>query len=302
MYQSYPKISIVTPSYNQGKFIEQTILSVIGQNYPNLEYIIIDGGSTDNTIEIIKKYEKYITYWISQKDNGQSEAINKGFRIATGSILAWLNSDDYYLPNILFEIANKFSVDKPKIVFGNCIHIKEGTNKIWGSRVDKKHESFNLLYEDYIIQPSSFWNKLTWDLVGNVNENLHYGFDWDWFIRALQKEVLFESCQQYFSIYRIHENHKSGTGADKREKELQEIYKNYAGAEMEQLFAYLITHRTKIIYMQELLNKFVPKKIEEQLLRRLFFPKLSKYSFKTLIQVALMAGIDMQEPTIIKNT
>src|SRR5688500_3818909 len=96
-----PKISIITPTYNQGHFIEQTIQSVIEQDYPNLEYIIIDGGSTDDTLSVIKKYEKYISYWISEKDKGQSEAINKGFKKATGDVVNWLNSDDYYEPGVL---------------------------------------------------------------------------------------------------------------------------------------------------------------------------------------------------------
>ena len=100
---SWPKISIVTPSYNQGDFLEQTILSVLNQNYPNLEYIIIDGGSTDKSMEIIKKYEKYISYWISEKDNGQADAIKKGFRKSSGEIFAWINSDDNYLYKSFFD-------------------------------------------------------------------------------------------------------------------------------------------------------------------------------------------------------
>ncbi len=94
MSDQYPKISIVTPTFNQGNFIEESILSVIEQQYPNLEYIIMDGGSTDNTIEIIKKYESQLTYWVSQKDNGMYDALNRGFKRATGEIMGWLNSDD----------------------------------------------------------------------------------------------------------------------------------------------------------------------------------------------------------------
>ncbi|NJL12522.1 MAG: glycosyltransferase [Microscillaceae bacterium] len=100
----YPKISIVTPSYNQGQYIEEAILSVIGQNYPNLEYIIIDGGSTDNTIEIIKKYEKHITYWVSEKDKGIYDAMNKGIDVATGEWIYFLGTDDLLSDNILIKI------------------------------------------------------------------------------------------------------------------------------------------------------------------------------------------------------
>src|SRR4051812_42913167 len=107
----FPKISIVTPSFNQGQYIEQTILSIINQGYPNLEYIIIDGGSTDNTFDIIKKYEKHITYWVSEADDGQSNALNKGLAKCTGDIFNWINSDDYLEQGTLFLIADIFNQD-----------------------------------------------------------------------------------------------------------------------------------------------------------------------------------------------
>ena len=106
--KAWPKISIITPTFNQGHFIEQTILSVLNQNYPNLEYIIIDGGSTDNTVEIIKKYASQLSYWVSEPDSGQTDAINKGFEQVSGEIFNWLNSDDYYEPGSLFEVAQAF--------------------------------------------------------------------------------------------------------------------------------------------------------------------------------------------------
>ena len=106
----WPKISVVTPSFNQGQFIEETIRSVLLQGYPNLEYIIIDGGSTDNTLEVIRKYEPWLTYWVSEPDRGQSHAINKGIGKAMGEILFWLNSDDLVLPSVFFRIAKMFRI------------------------------------------------------------------------------------------------------------------------------------------------------------------------------------------------
>ena len=111
----YPRISIVSPSLNQAQFLEKTILSVLNQNYPNLEYIIIDGGSKDKSIKIIQKYEQYLTYWVSEKDKGQADAINKGFQRSTGQILAWLNTDDLYLPDTLFKVKNSLPILEYKV-------------------------------------------------------------------------------------------------------------------------------------------------------------------------------------------
>lgn len=157
---NYPKISIVMPSFNQDKFIERSILSVLNQNYPNYQLIIIDGGSTDKTIDIIKKYEDKIFYWVSEKDSGQSDALNKGFAKCDGEIYGWLNSDDIYLPNAFYNVVNslKKNTDK-KIVFGDWLSLDVEDNVF-----DYNHAfNFNLnhfKYEGFHLNAQSlFWNK-----------------------------------------------------------------------------------------------------------------------------------------------
>ena len=224
-----PKISIVTPSYNQGQFLEETIQSVLGQCYPNLEYIIMDGGSTDNSVEIIKKYEKHLAYWTSEKDGGQSAAINTGFKRATGEILGWLNSDDMYLPGALQYIATCLDPAKTQIVFGNCMHIREGSTQASGSDVAAVQKSLPLYIADYVIQPSAFWTRRTWESVGELDQNMHFGFDWEWFLRAEQMNVSLTPLKKYLSIYRMHEAHKTGSGGESRQREMALIYEKYAG-------------------------------------------------------------------------
>jgi len=222
-----PKISVITPSYNQGRFIEQTIQSVINQGYPNIEYIIIDGGSNDETVEIIKKYEGHIKYWHSKKDKGQGDAINYGFSLATGDILCWLNSDDVYIPGALLTIARQFeNIHSPTILFGNCIQFDDKKHKASISDVVSKHAAMDLELCDYIVQPSSFWNRSAWDLAGNINIEYHYAFDWEWFIRAKNKGVILYPINDPLSLYRVHEAHKSGSGDEKRHLELCRIYEN----------------------------------------------------------------------------
>ncbi|MDF9795217.1 glycosyltransferase involved in cell wall biosynthesis [Catalinimonas alkaloidigena] len=184
--RQWPKISIVTPSYNQGQFIEETILSVINQNYPNLEYIIIDGGSTDNTIDVIRKYEKYITYWISEADEGQTDAINKGLAKCTGEVFNWLNSDDYFEPEALIQIGKAFK-DSSTYVFsgkerrvnekGGEIEISDGT-----SILDTLSKTIGKCHID---QPSTFFRLSALKPLLPLNNAFHYLMDGEIWMRYL---------------------------------------------------------------------------------------------------------------------
>jgi len=210
---NYPKITIITPSYNQGDYIEQTILSIINQNYPNLEYVIIDGGSTDNTVNIIKKYEKYITYWISERDNGQSHAINKGFEKATGEIFNWLNSDDYLEKNALFDIAEKYLKNKfTDVICGytHCFFHETGkTSHTY--RMGVKKNTGQTITNVEMNQPGTFYNLQKIKKLGGVNESLNYIFDDELWFRFLskygQKNIVLSD--KIYAHFRLHETSKS---------------------------------------------------------------------------------------------
>ncbi|GEO07613.1 glycosyltransferase family 2 protein [Segetibacter aerophilus] len=203
-----PKISIVTPSFNQGLYIEKTILSIITQGYPNLEYIIIDGGSTDNTIDIIRKYEQHISYWVSEPDKGQSDALNKGLSKCTGDIFNWINSDDYLADNALFKIADYFTKNASiDVVCGWCSLFDEETLK---ENFKHQTEIFpsleETLVEQRINQPASFYRLGVVKQVGGVNQALHYVMDLDLWFRYLaaygQKAVLL--VDDFFAYFRLH--------------------------------------------------------------------------------------------------
>jgi glycosyltransferase involved in cell wall biosynthesis len=205
---TFPKISIITPSYNQGRFLEETILSVLDQNYPNLEYILIDGGSTDNSIDIIKKYEKQIAYWISEKDSGQSEAINKGYKKATGEIIAWLNSDDLYTKNTLHEIADHF-VKHPEadIVYGDVINFLENGKELY---VDNQFDLQDFFSRISIHQPSVFWRREILQNSALLDEELFYCMDYDlWMKLFLNFKSL--KIKKIFSRFREHSDSKTHT-------------------------------------------------------------------------------------------
>lgn len=210
---SWPKISIITPSFNQGKYIEKTIRSILLQNYPNLEYIIIDGGSTDDTVEIIKKYEPWITYWVSEPDKGQSNALNKGFDKATGDIVAWMNSDDYYMKGAFLSVANAFGDPSISVVNGSCQMEFSNSRK---SFIDNPGavttERMLRFWKDYFCppQPAIFFKRSVIDEIGGVDESLNYAMDLDLWLRISLK-YKFKFIDEVLAGYLIHESSKSGS-------------------------------------------------------------------------------------------
>jgi glycosyltransferase involved in cell wall biosynthesis len=207
-----PKISIITPSLNQGMFIEQTIRSVLLQNYPNLEYIIVDGGSDDMTVEIIKKYEPWIKYWVSEKDSGQSEAINKGIVMCEGDIFNWINSDDYYYNDCFKIIAKNFNFKSHDIIAGKYRFFDDennGRDRIIDFKLGATLEETIAFI--LVNQPSTFFNMNIYKSFGGLNEKLHYVMDQD-----LWKKYLLKHGQEKVKVidasmvnFRFHSNSKT---------------------------------------------------------------------------------------------
>jgi glycosyltransferase involved in cell wall biosynthesis len=242
----YPKISVITPSFNQGLFLEQTIQSVLNQNYPCIEYIIIDGGSSDATVGILKKYSRHITYWISECDSGQSEAINKGLKKATGEIVCWLNSDDLFEANALNIVSEYFSKNpEAQFVYGDGVifyHDVLRPNHLHQSgKVDHKI----LSHCDPLQQPSVFWRRGIHDEVGYIDEALCYTMDWDFFMRiSLKFELHYLPIS--LSKYRIHASHKTSVGGAPRSVEILHFIDKYSSQNWKLVYKSLYPYVSQI--------------------------------------------------------
>ena len=219
----WPKVSIVTPSYNQGEFIEETIRSVLLQGYPNLEYIIIDGGSSDDSVDIIQKYSPWLTAWVSEPDRGQTHAVNKGFGRCTGSILAWMNSDDTYESGAIAAVVKTMQKTSDiDVVYGNI----KMTDEMGATLTELRSVPFHpqaFLYETVHItsQSAVFWKRTLLLAVGDVREELNYAMDRDLLIRFMEKGATFKFLHQTLGTYRCHSGAK--TSSDKSRAELLSI-------------------------------------------------------------------------------
>lgn len=207
------RFSIVMPSFNQGGYIERSIRSIIEQDYPDIELVIIDGGSTDNTLDIIKKYEKHIAYWVSEKDRGQSHALNKGFAKATGEIFGWMNSDDIYMSGAFKKVADVFNKNNDiKVVYGNWYEIDENDNVIDKTFAASKARVPHFPYEGFdCFTQALFWRRDVYEKCGLYDESLHMLMDADMLFRFVITLGVDSFCKAdaFLGAFRRHSLQKS---------------------------------------------------------------------------------------------
>ena len=196
--RDWPHISVVIPSFNQGRFLEKAIRSVLLQSYPNLDLVLMDGGSTDESLNIIEKYREYFSFWTSQGDDGQAAAINQGFSHAKGPIFAWLNSDDYFLPNAFFHVGLQYN-QHPEAGgwFGSGVDYSV-TGKMRGVRTPKdlSHQGLGNLRQNWVRQPACFFSAAAFVELGGLNESLHFALDSEFWIRLAESYEIVKIDQE----------------------------------------------------------------------------------------------------------
>lgn len=220
-----PLVSIITPSFNQAQFLEQTIQSVLGQDYPQIEYIIVDGGSTDGSVDMIKKYEGRLAWWISEQDQGQTDAINKGFAHSKGEVLAWINSDDTYNPRAVGQ-AVKYLIENPDVamVYADCNFINEAGQVI--GKFNSKQTDYRRLREGYvhIPQQTMFFRAKYWQELGPLDPSFYFAMDYDLWTRIASKAPIKYLAGQTWANFRIHDLGKTTTHDDRCWPEMLRVH------------------------------------------------------------------------------
>jgi glycosyltransferase involved in cell wall biosynthesis len=232
-----PLVSIITPSFNQRAYIEKTLESVLSQDYPNIEYIVLDGGSTDGTRELLLTYADRITL-ILEPDDGQADAINKGMRLATGDILAWMNSDDYYTPGAI-RAAVEYLLAHPDVdfVYGDVIAI-DAHEREYGVRAHVRQVDAESLIDicDDIVQPGTFWWARVWHTCGELDASLHYTLDYEYWMRVA-KQFTMRYVPIVFAKERLYSSAKTFRGSLARWDEIEAVAKRHGGAGLPRSYA-----------------------------------------------------------------
>jgi len=252
------KVSVITPSYNQGHLIEQTILSVLNQNYPDVEMIIVDGKSTDETLTILEKYSERIS-WTSEPDSGQSDAINKGIKRATGDIVCFLNSDDTLEPEALSKVVKFFAINPNfRWVYGRC-RIIDLDNKVirrpitlYKNIVSRKYSYKKLLIENYISQPAAFWKSEIHEEFGYFDESENYVMDYEFWCR-IGKRYKAGVIKHYLANFRMYETSKSGSLQSAQFEDELRVARKYASGNKLIVLLHSI-NKTKIVYSYKLMK------------------------------------------------
>ena len=233
-----PLVSIITPSFNQAKFLEATIQSVFEQDYPHIEYIIVDGGSTDGSVDVIKKYEEKLAWWVSEKDKGQTDAINKGFARATGEILAWINSDDSYNPQAVGQ-AVKYLIENPEVamVYADCNFVNE-TGQVIG-KFNSAQTDYRRLREGYvhIPQQTMFFRAKYWKELGPLDPSFFFAMDYDLWTRIASKAQIKYLAGQTWANFRIHDLGKTSTHDDQCWPEMLKVHYRDGGSSLAPIVA-----------------------------------------------------------------
>lgn len=249
-------ISIVTPSFRSGCYLEDTIKSILGQNYPGLEYIIQDGGSTDETVSIIHKYEKHLKAWESKADNGQAHAINLGFEKAQGDIMAWLNADDLLLPGTL-DYVNNFFQANPQVdaVYGHRVLIDAETHEI-GRWILPPHCHHTITWHDFIPQETLFWRRSIWEKAGGrIADEMQFAMDWEFLLRLREVGANFVRLPRFTGAFRVHPDMKSIKDVDTTGvREMDMLRKRHRDTDIDdgQLEHYIRSYLRKHLFLDRL--------------------------------------------------
>jgi glycosyltransferase involved in cell wall biosynthesis len=292
-----PLVSIVTPSFNQADYLEVTINSVLDQDYPNLEYIVVDGGSTDGSLEILQRYDEHIDFWTSEPDQGQADAINRGLRMAKGEVVAWLNSDDVYLPGAISEAVEALAANpQAGMVYGDGIMVGSDL-QVYDRHHYPQLDLVDLLAFEVILQPAVFLRKSVLDEVGYLDESYDLILDHELWIRICSRHPI-RHVSSYWALERTHQQAKTIALAEQfvaeaerliRQSEQSDAYKEIVAANRERVYAGLEVFAAR---------RLIDAKKHGQAFRRItgamriHFPTVLRYWYKWVQAGLSMLGLD----------